>query len=126
MLLFSRKARKQVLQWILVISASLPSVLFCSLESTCGAAISGHIYCAAFDWESLLFINFLFFVNVCILFYIVSLLQRSTWVRSISTSSTYRYEQYLIANMHEAPEYSFYWSDNAKITLYASLVDCRW
>ena len=71
---------------ISVLIAPFPSFLFCFLDlilcSEAGLGLHPSSFCAATKLHPLLLLNLLFLLNVCILFWLLSLYQQSTWVRS--------------------------------------------
>ena len=64
----------------LLVLAPAPSVLYCAL---CGADTTSqdpHGLCTWSHLHPLTLVNVLVFVNVCVIFWVLSLLQGSTWV----------------------------------------------
>lgn len=79
---------------VLMVAVALPPIFHVLwLQRTCGEYLSDNRGDLLSDWTAwqcrtyrespLLFLNFLFLIHVDLTFYIISLLQRSTWVRSI-------------------------------------------
>ena len=70
----------------LLITAPAPSILFCvSLAHVCAASDNTGV-CKILTYHPLILVNALFFVNVCVIFWVFSLAQGSTWVRCAATS----------------------------------------
>ena len=62
--------------------AALPAVLYTALlQQTCDASVDTRLdLCAIFLHHPVIYVNLLFFSNVCVLFWIMSLIQQSTWL----------------------------------------------
>ena len=66
----------------LLITAPAPTILFCaSLAHVCAASDNTGV-CKLLQYHPLILVNALFFVNVCVIFWVLSLAQGSTWVCS--------------------------------------------
>lgn len=72
----------------LLITAPAPSLLFCAiLAHVCTGQVNIAI-CKLQDYDPLIVVNALFFVNVGVIFWVLSLVQGSTWVSLCSPTDS--------------------------------------
>ena len=64
----------------LLITAPAPSILFCVISAHVCTGPYHIAICRLADYHPLILVNALFFVNVCVIFWVLSLVQESTWV----------------------------------------------
>ena len=64
----------------ILITAPAPSILFCVILARCCTATNNIAVCRVLNYDPLILVNALFFVNVCVIFWVLSLVQGSTWV----------------------------------------------
>ena len=66
--------------FVLLIAAPAPSILFCLYCAYACTHPDKSGVCILTDLHTLVLLNALFFLNVCVIFWLLSLLQGSTWV----------------------------------------------
>lgn len=63
-----------------LVTAPAPSILFCAVLARVCTGPENLGVCKVLDQDPLILVNALFFVNVCVIFWGLSLVQGSTWV----------------------------------------------
>ncbi len=64
----------------ILITAPAPSILFCVFLARFCTGTNNIAVCRVLNYDPLILVNALFFVNVCVIFWVLSLVQGSTWV----------------------------------------------
>ena len=64
----------------ILITAPAPSILFCAILAQVCTGPGDIAFCRVLDYDPLILVNALFFINVCVIFWVFSLVQGSTWV----------------------------------------------